>query len=284
VIESGSSLVALFVYIPVAMLTGRAILRRAGYDSSTAILGAMPGALTVITAAGEDVGADESLPAFHSVRIVFVVVVLTLTVPVFLISPPAAAAATAASHLDLWPVLTLAACGVIALLGMRFLPFAGARVVWPLVIAALVTSFFADTQMPTPIFIAAQVLFGASVGQRCSVSGGAHFRRAVAVGLVMTVTLLAISVVLAAVMTRVGAANVSFLTWLLALAPGGAYEISLLAGAVGADVDWVAFHHVLRVVLLSVAVPLLVREQKGARHRTFELGEAWKAPLTAPKL
>lgn len=46
---------------------------------------------------------------------------------------------------------------------------------------------------------------------------------------------------------------------LLAFAPGGVAEMSLVALALGIDAAYVATHHVVRIFIIVVAAPLLFR-------------------------
>lgn len=46
---------------------------------------------------------------------------------------------------------------------------------------------------------------------------------------------------------------------MLALAPGRPTEMGLIALAINADVAFVALHHVLRILVVIVAAPLLLR-------------------------
>lgn len=46
---------------------------------------------------------------------------------------------------------------------------------------------------------------------------------------------------------------------MLALAPGGLTEMGLIALAIHADVAFVALHHVVRILVVIVLAPLLLR-------------------------
>jgi uncharacterized membrane protein AbrB (regulator of aidB expression) len=51
--------------------------------------------------------------------------------------------------------------------------------------------------------------------------------------------------------------GIDLVVLLLAYAPGGVAEMSLIALAIGADAGFVAVHHLVRIVCVMVAVPLL---------------------------
>ena len=46
---------------------------------------------------------------------------------------------------------------------------------------------------------------------------------------------------------------------LLAFIPGGLYEVTLLALVFGFDVAFVGFHHTIRIILIFLALPVLVK-------------------------
>ena len=45
--------------------------------------------------------------------------------------------------------------------------------------------------------------------------------------------------------------------------PGGLYEVTVLALILGFDVAFVAFHHTVRVVMIFMSMPLIVRSLSG---------------------
>ena len=51
----------------------------------------------------------------------------------------------------------------------------------------------------------------------------------------------------------------------LAYAPGGLAEMSLVALALGADVAYVAVHHIFRIMFVILGAPLVVRRLPAAR-------------------
>jgi len=60
-------------------------------------------------------------------------------------------------------------------------------------------------------------------------------------------------------------AGLPFASTLLAFAPGGLAEMSLIALALGIDAAYVSSHHVVRIFMIIVAAPLVFRLLGGRR-------------------
>ena len=51
----------------------------------------------------------------------------------------------------------------------------------------------------------------------------------------------------------------SFLTLLLSYCPGGIYEVAVIAIAFNLDPNFVAFHHIIRLLMILFTVPVILR-------------------------
>ena len=51
----------------------------------------------------------------------------------------------------------------------------------------------------------------------------------------------------------------NFLTLLLSYCPGGIYEVAVIAIAFNLDPNFVAFHHIIRLLMILFAVPVILR-------------------------
>ena len=106
------------------------------------------------------------------------------------------------------------------------------------------------------VVIIAQLTIGASVGARLAKISlfelkTALFDACITSGLIITTYLLVAWLV-------VTSSNVTFLSIWLAFVPGGLYEATILALIFGYDVAFVAFHHLVRVLLIFVSMPIFV--------------------------
>ena len=106
------------------------------------------------------------------------------------------------------------------------------------------------------VVIIAQLTIGASVGARLAQISlfelkTALFDACITSGLIITTYLLVAWLI-------VTSSNVTFLSIWLAFVPGGLYEATILALIFGYDVAFVAFHHLVRVLLIFVSMPIFV--------------------------
>ena len=51
----------------------------------------------------------------------------------------------------------------------------------------------------------------------------------------------------------------SFLTLILSFCPGGIYEVAVIAIVFELEPDFVAFHHIIRLLFILFAVPVILR-------------------------
>ena len=53
--------------------------------------------------------------------------------------------------------------------------------------------------------------------------------------------------------------NTNFLTLLLSFCPGGIYEVAVIAIAFNLDPNFVAFHHIIRLLMILFTVPVILK-------------------------
>lgn len=233
----------------------------AGFDRATAFFSSAPGGLTEMIILGGQSGAKETdIALAHSSRILIVVMLLPWAIR-YLLGVPFDGRTVAGPTIAEGPVLSLALiaiCGVGgAALGKR-LKFPAFAFVGPMVVSALIhLGGASDFSVPRELVIVAQLLLGVSVGVGFVGVRAVLVLRAIFHGLFASLTMICIGLAGAWGASRMTAFDTSVL--LLAFAPGGFPEMSLIAYAMGADVALVATFHVLRLSIVLLAVPLVFR-------------------------
>lgn len=229
-------------------------------DWTTAYFSGMPGGLSEMIELGEAKGAD--VPAIvlaHSLRIVLTIGLMAVLFRLVL-GYDVGAAASAASRAALGPgdAVILAACAVLgALLGLK-LRFPAPTFLGPLVLSgAIHMAGITQSAPPSLLINAAQIALGTILGCRFLGIPAAMVLRAGVFSLGATVLTLLLAGLCAWAM-HVGA-GVGIDQGLLALAPGGLTEMGLIALAIHADVAFVALHHVVRILVVIILAPVLVR-------------------------
>jgi uncharacterized protein len=229
-------------------------------DWTTAYFAGMPGGLTEMIELGEAKGAD--VPAIvlaHSLRIVLTIGLMAILFRVVLGYDVGAAANAAPDHgLGAADAVVLVACAVIgAGFGLR-LRLPAPTFLGPLILSAAVHLAGITQSAPPDLLInAAQVALGTVLGCRfLGIAPGAVLRA----GLVsLGATSLTLVLAGAGAWTMLASAGVPLDQGMLALAPGGLTEMGLIALAIHADVAFVALHHVVRILVVIVLAPVLIR-------------------------
>jgi membrane AbrB-like protein len=261
-----------FVSLLIAVITFY-YLRFSNFDRVTCFFSAAPGGLGPMAVIGENFGGDaRMIPLAHAVRIIIVV----FTIPAYLtfvegLELPSRGAGmggdgTLVSMTDLAILMALAAVGFFV---AKSLKIPAASVVGPMVVCAAAYLFgLVEGFLPAPLTIAAQVAIGSSIGARFV---GLRVRQ-----LIKPITLSAISGLM-----MLGAAagfsallapvlGVSRPALLLALAPGGLAEMSLIAFSLNIDTAFVATLHVARIMCIVLLLPFVFRQLGWSQAKHIE--------------
>lgn len=255
------SLSGLALYLILATLVGLLFLRRvAGYDPVTAYFTATPGGFNEMVLVGSALGGDgRTIALVHAMRIMLVV----MTVPVWFrlldgYAPGARGAlGPALSDLSAVDGLLLALCALGAPLALR-LRMPAAILLGPMLLSAAIhLAGFTTSTPPGALVAVAQVVLGAGIGCRFNgVALGTIVRTA---GTALGVTVCLTGMTLAAAFSLHTATGIGLAALILAYAPGGLAEMSLVALALHVDTAFVATHHTLRIVLVILLAPALFR-------------------------
>ncbi len=232
--------------------------RVVGLDAPTAYFSAIPGGLSEMVITGAAMGADDrTIALVHSARVLLVV----LTIP-FWYRFMTGVAATPSSMgpsigaIELSEVAVLGACAVVGTGLGRIVRLPAYRLSGPLLASAAVhATGLSSSAPPWEVVAVAQVVVGSAIGARFA---GVPMQRVLgitAVAVVSTVVMLAATVAFALVLAP--ATGIDWRSIVLAYAPGGLAEMSLIALSLGIETAFVATHHVLRIGLVVVAAPLV---------------------------
>jgi uncharacterized protein len=255
-------LLGLAFYVVFVCGAGYAYLRfLAGYDPLNSYFTAMPGGLNEMTALGHAMGGDERLISLsHAVRLTLVVFTIPLWFRIVEGYSPPAAPDTGGSFADT-ETLELALLVVCAIAG----PFLGRLVRMPaphltgplFLSATLHMTGVAHSSVPSEVVVIAQVGLGAALGSRFA---GLSLRRllgTLGVALGLALLMLAGTVLVSLVIAPLS--DIPLETLLLAFAPGGFAEMSLIGLALDLDTAFVATLQLLRVLLVIFLAPLFFR-------------------------
>ncbi len=246
-------------------LTGWMLVKVFKLDPGTAYLSSFPGHLSfVLGIAAAGVGDSRQIVIIQVIRILM----LTIAVPigaVFLpidhFTPP-----VPTSFLSIWQLLALAAgCVAVGLVFLRLKVPAGFVLgSMAAATAAKLGGLYVEA-IPTPLVTVTFILTGALIGSRFAGITRAEFLTAAKGGVIATVMTMGIVTVVTWAVSLV--VDMPFGQLWLGLSPGALEGMGALGIALGYDTAFIAAHHVIRLLLLSFAIPavvVLIRRREAA--------------------
>jgi len=230
-----------------------------GYDFATSYYSTMPGGLQDMLIFGEEAGGNpRTLSLIHATRVLVIVVTLPFILQGFwgadLSSPPGAPAREVPPE----QLVLLLACAIVGWQGAKRIGMFGASILGPLIVAAIFAmAGLLQNRPPVEAIWAAQFFIGMGVGMKYTGITMTEVRRDLAAGFGFCGILIVLTLIFVEVVYMFGLAN--GMDALLAFAPGGQAELTVLALIVGADMAFVIAHHVLRIFVVILGAPLFAR-------------------------
>jgi membrane AbrB-like protein len=231
-----------------------------GWDKTVALFAAAPGAFSQMMILAADYGADLRPVALVQI---FRIVVLAIVLPALLESMGLVAAALPAAAtpaaLDSAAELTLliavsSALGVLA----HWVRFPGGMIFGSMAASALLhATGVVDAALPRWVAITAFIVLGSMIGSRFSGTGVVVLRQLGLAALgafgVGTSVAFAFAVAVAALL------NLSLPDVIIAYAPGAVDTMMILALALHGDSAFIAVHHLSRLLVVMLGMPLVAR-------------------------
>lgn len=237
-------------------IAGRGLERWFSFDRRGAVLAAAPGHLSyVLSISLEQGGPTARIAVVQSIRVLF----LTLCVPV-LVASVFGAAETPPEPEERMSALT----ALVLMAGTFVLGFAFEKLRLPAAFllagmalsAAGHLSELAPGQLPQPVTFVAFLVMGVLIGSRFSGQRWHDLRGALAAG--VWVTTVNVVTTLAAVAVALIGLGFSPAVLLVAFAPGGVEAMAAISVTLGLDPAFVAAHHVARLLILTLLIPMLL--------------------------
>ena len=241
----------------VMAVTGWILMRIARTDLPTAALATSPGALSVTLALASTIpGALPTVMTLQTLRLVIITLVLPPVIAMTGNPQPLPEASHAVLGYGPTALLVAAAFGLGMALQRVSLP--AVFLLSGLAISGLVHFLdIATGAPPAPVTFAGLALAGAVIGARFTGVPRQALLRLALTGILVTVVAMLVSAL--AALATAWATGFPFPQVWIAFAPGGVEGMAAMAIALGHDPAFVATHHIYRIVLLIVALPVLLR-------------------------
>lgn len=231
------------------------------FDKTTAYFCSMPGGLLEMVMLGEALGANiYRVTLTQSARLLFIVFTLPFVIQLLSHVSLDGRNAVTQSLLQSNPhdMLIITICALLGWWGALKLKIPGGTMIGPMFLGAIVYgSGWVSSRPPNEVIRMIQLILGTTVGF-------------VFVG----VSLKEISKVLLQtlgyffILAGIAALFISFVDWMtqfplvsiiLAFSPGGQSEMNLMAIIVGANLPYVALHHIVRLLLVMSVAPMFIK-------------------------
>lgn len=232
-----------------------------GYDAVTSYFASSPGGLNEMVLVGRAMGGDDRVIALtHSARILLVVMTIPFVFRIFADYTPSGTLLPPGAGLDLavqdW--LILGGCAVVGAAVGKLLRIPAAFLVGPMAFSGVIHLAGVTEASPPSLLVAcAQVVMGSGIGCRFAGTPVREIARIVKISIGSTAILMVSGVLFGLALEQV--TDVPWFVLVLAYAPGGLAEMSLIALALGRDVAFVATHHIFRIGFIVILAPAAFR-------------------------
>jgi membrane AbrB-like protein len=263
VLEWPITLASLVLYLVVVTGMLYFYFRRVmGFDPATAYFSATPGGLNEMVIVGRAMGGDDrAIALVHGARILLVV----LTLPFWFryaygVGSAGGGAGTGTlAGLGWLDGSVLVACAIVGPVIGKLLRLPAYRLVGPMLASAAVhIAGLTGSAPPMELVATAQVVIGSAIGARFAGSPLKWVLKIIAASIGSTSLMLGATLAFAWVLAPLS--GIPFAPIVLAFAPGGLAEMSLIALALGIETAFVATHHVARIAMIVIAAPLVFRK------------------------
>jgi membrane AbrB-like protein len=254
-----TSLIMLIYIIVCILVVAKYLQKFASYDEKASIFSAAPGALGPLMILAENEKTDLSQVATsHLIRLIIIITVI----PFIVVSNTGNESLVndnfnylVQNHLNL----------ILLIVASLFFIFIFDKIKIPAALLSgtlfasglLQITDIASYKLPAETVNFCLLILGSSVGCRFAEKTVKEIANNSLHSIVATTILVLLGLVAAYVATFFVDTNV--LTLILSFSPGGIYEVAVIAIAFDLDPDFVAFHHIIRLLFILFTVPIFLR-------------------------
>ena len=250
----------MLVYIVISVLLVSKYLQKfSNYDKKTSIFSAAPGALGPLMILAEDEKSDLSQVATsHLIRLIIIITVFPFIVNSMHEASDTVVNNTIIENQNIYHLLILIFFSIILILIFDKLKIPAALLTGTLVASGfLQVSELASYKFSPNIINYCLLILGSSVGCRFADKSFNEIIKNALHSFVATFMLVVLGLLAACVAGMLIDKN--FFTLLLSYCPGGIYEVAVIAIFFNLDPEFVAFHHIIRLLMILFIVPVILR-------------------------
>ena len=254
-----TSLIMLIYIIVSVIIVSKYLQTFSKYERKTSIFSAAPGALGPLMILAEDEKSDLSQVATsHLIRLIIIITVFPFIVNSFYDVESVKIAKEVITDQNIFHLILLIISSIILIIIFdRF------RIPAALLSGTLFASGFlqiseiASYQLSPNIINYCLLILGSSVGCRFANKTFGEIARNALHSFVATFLLVVLGLLAAFAASLIIDKN--FFTLLLSYCPGGIYEVAVIAIFFDLDPEFVSFHHIIRLLMILLIVPLILK-------------------------
>ncbi|MEQ9348732.1 MAG: AbrB family transcriptional regulator [Thalassospira sp.] len=254
------SMIAVLLYVPIITLFITWFYTKiARLDPATALFSATPGGLTPMVVLGAAAGGNEQEIALtQGLRVLLLVMSAPLIVLLMTGVVASGHGDSQAVQMTLNEGLLTAVCAVITVLVFRKLRIPAAYMTGAMAASMVLhVTGTVEGNLPDWLLAGSLLILGSAIGSRFSGVKLAVLGRLAGYSIVATVVVLAFTGGVAWFVSQW--LDLDFIAVLLAFAPGGVAEMSLIALALNVEPSFVAFHHIVRIFEIVLLAPIMAK-------------------------
>ena len=247
-------------YIIVSILIVSKYLQKfSGYKEKTSIFSAAPGALGPLMILAEYEKSDLSQVATaHLIRLIIIITIFPFIIVNLSTSDSLELQKFDYMSQNHWDLVLLIIASLIFIFFFDKAKVPAALLSGTLVASGVLQIFdIASYKLPDASINFCLLILGASVGCRFANKTVKEVANNSFHGLVATILLVLLGLIAAFIATFFVDNN--FLTLILSFCPGGIYEVAVIAIAYDLEPDFVAFHHIIRLLFILFIVPMILK-------------------------
>ena len=250
----------MFGYILLSIfIVSKYLQKYSGYKDKTSIFSAAPGALGPLLILAEYEKSDLSQVATsHLIRLIIIITVFPFFVVNFSENEAMEVAKFDYLNQNHFNLLMLITASILLIFIFDKIGIPAALLSGTLVASGILQiSEIASYKLPEQSINYCLLILGASVGCRFADKSVNEVAKNTFHSFIATLLLVVLGVIAALIAGYF--VDTDFLTLLLSFCPGGIYEVAVIAIAFDLDPNFVAFHHIIRLLMILFTVPLILK-------------------------
>ena len=257
-----TSVIMLFYILISIFVVSKYLQKYSNYEKKTSIFSSAPGALGPLMILAEDQKSDLShVATSHLIRLIIIITIFPFFVNSYYVEGQLQEVQQNFENQNIYHLFILIIFSMILILFFNKIKFPAALLAGTLVASGILQiTEIASYKISPDIVDYCLLILGSSVGCRFANKTFYEISKNAFHSLVATFLLVFLGLLAAYVASLVIDKNIFSL--ILSYCPGGIYEVAVIAIFFDLDPEFVAFHHIIRLLLILLIVPIILSLNK----------------------